>query len=91
MRSVKRDSEGRVVEERLIEVKVKVRKGLGVKLTEEESRVAREKGDRYWLYLVYGVRTEKPVILAIRDPLRRIPFRRRVAVEERAEYHFLPS
>lgn len=91
VRSVKKDSEGRIVEERLIEIKTKVKRSLGVKLREEESKVAREKGDRYWLYLIYGVRTERPAILAIRDPLRRIPFRRRVAIEERAEYHFIPS
>jgi len=88
IKSVKRDSEGRIIEERFIEVKTKMGKSLTIRLTEEETKVAKEKGDKYWLYLVYGVKTEKPVILAIRNPLERLPFRRKVAIEKREEYYF---
>ncbi len=88
VRSIKRNTRGEIIEERFIEVKTKMRRSLSVRLTGEESRVAREKGDRYWLYLVYGVRSERPVILAIRNPLERLPFQRRVAVEKREEYYF---
>ena len=88
VRSVKRDSNGRILEERFIEVKTKMRKSLSVWLKDEEFRVAKEKGDRYWLYIVYGVRTEKPVILCIRNPIKRLPFRRKVAIEKREEYYF---
>jgi len=88
VKSVKRNAEGKIIEERIIEVKTKVRKSLSIRLTEEESRVAMEKGDKYWLYLVYGVKTEKPVILALRNPLKRLPFHKRVAIEKREEYCF---
>jgi len=87
VRSVRRGSDGRVLEERLIEVKAKVGRGLGVGLSEEEFRVAREQGDRYWLYIVYGVGTGRPVVLCVRNPAGRLPFRRRVAVERREEYY----
>jgi len=88
VRSVKKDSEGRIIEERLIEVKTKIRRSLNIRLKREESRIAKEESDKYWLYLVYGVRTERPVILAIRNPLERLPFRRRVTIEKREEYYF---
>jgi len=87
VRSVKKDSEGRIIEERFIEVKTKMRRSLNVRLGREESMIARREGDKYWLYLVYGVGTERPVILAIRNPLERLPFRRRVAIEKREEYY----
>ena len=88
IRSVRRDSNGRIVEERFIEVKTKMRRTLSMRLTGEESEIADKKSDKFWLYLVYGVRTQKPVILAIRNPLKRIRFRRRVAIERREEYYF---
>ncbi len=87
VRSVRRDAGGRIVEERLIEVKTKVRRTLNISLKEEEFKVARDKGDDYWLYMVYGVGTERPAILCIRNPLKRLPFRRRIAVERREEYY----
>jgi len=91
VKSVKKNAEGRIIEERFIEVKTKVRRSLSVRLTREESKVAREKGDKYWLYIVYGVGTENPVILAIRNPIKRLPFQRKVAVEKREEYYFSPT
>lgn len=86
--SVKRDRDGRVVEERYIEVKTKMSRDLAVSLTEKESMVARKRGDKYWLYIVYGARTEAPVLLAVKNPLGRLPFRRRVEVEKREKYYF---
>jgi len=86
VKSTKRDSSGRVIEERFIEVKTKMGRNFNVNLPREEGRVAKEKGDKYWLYLVYGVRTEKPVILAIRNPLKRLPFQKRAYRVEREEY-----
>ena len=86
VKSVKRDSKGRVLVERFIEVKAKMGRSLAVKLTDEEVKIAKEKGDNYWLYLVYGVRSENPVILAIRNPLKRLPFKRKTAIEKREEY-----
>ncbi|MHA1595531.1 MAG: DUF3883 domain-containing protein, partial [Candidatus Baldrarchaeia archaeon] len=88
IRSVKRGKDGRILEERFIEVKTKIKKSLSVSLKEEEFRAAREIGDNYWLYLVYGVKTEEPVILCIRNPLKRLSFRKKIAVEKREEYYF---
>ncbi len=88
VRSVKRGSKGEVIEERFIEVKTKVTRDLTFRLTDEEVRVAKEKGDSYWLYLVYGIKTKNPVILAIRNPLKRLPLRRRAYRVEREEYLF---
>jgi len=86
--SVKRDEEGRSVEERYIEVKTRMTRDLGVSLSERESEVAREKGDRYWLYIVYGAGSGSPVLLAVRNPLARLRFKRRVEIEKREKYYF---
>jgi len=86
VKSVKKNFDGNIVEERYIEVKTKIRRNLSVKLTKEEANVAREKGDKYWLYIVYGVKTDKPVILAIRDPLNRLPLRKYTHKVEEESY-----
>ena len=88
VKSIRKDSRGKVVEERFIEVKTKAGRSLTIKLTNEEVKIAKEKGDNYWLYLVYGVKTENPVILSIRNPLKRLPFQRRAYKVEREEYFF---
>ncbi|RLI89497.1 MAG: hypothetical protein DRO98_00940 [Archaeoglobales archaeon] len=88
VRSVKRDKEGGVVDERIIEVKTKLGRSLSVSLKREEYELARKLGDKYWIYLVYGIGTEKPAILAIRNPLKRLPFRKKEALERREEYFF---
>lgn len=54
---------------RYIEVKGRSGMNLEVELTEPEFKVAKEKGERYWLYIVYGIETGKPRLLAIRDPI----------------------
>ena len=89
--SVKRDPNGHVIEERFIEIKAKTKKRITIRFTGEESRTAKEKKDSYWLYIVYGVATKKPVILAIRDPIHRLPFKKKIAVSMREEYVFSPS
>ena len=86
VKSVKKNFDGNIVEERYIEVKTKIRRNLSVKLTKEEANVAREKRDKYWLYIVYGVKTDKPVILAIRDPLNRLPLRKYTHKVEEESY-----
>lgn len=52
---------------------VKGRGGLDieVELTEAEYEFGRRAGEKCWLYVVYGVSTGKPGLLAIRDPVRR--------------------
>jgi len=59
-------------EERFIEVKGFVRPKLEIKFTEKEYETAKELGDKFWLYLVYGVGTGSPVILCIRNPARKL-------------------
>lgn len=88
VRSVKKDSDGRIVEERIIEIKTKTGKTLSISLTREESELAKKLGDKYWIYLVYGVRTDEPVILAIKNPLKRLPFQRKVAIEKKEQFFF---
>ena len=90
VKSVKRDEEGSIIDERIIEVKTKLGKSLSVGLKREEYELARELSDKYWIYLVYGIKTYKPVILAIRNPIKRLLFQKKVAVERREEYFFNP-
>jgi len=59
-----------VGEFRYIEVKGRSGMDLEVELTEPEFRVAEEKGEKYWLYIVYGIGTEQPRLLAIRNPVK---------------------
>ncbi len=73
-------------EERFIEVKGFVKPRLDIRLTEKEYEKAKELGDKYWLYLVYGVGNEKPVLLCIRDPARRIELTRIETTVVRREY-----
>jgi len=87
VKSERKENE-RILEERFIEVKTKMGRSISFKLSDEEFEMAEEKGDSYWLYMVYGVRTDRPVILCIRNPAKRLQFRRKVALERREEYYF---
>jgi len=87
VKSERKENE-RIMEERFIEVKTKMGRSISFKLSDEEFEMAEEKGDSYWLYMVYGVRTDRPVILCIRNPAKRLQFRRKVALERREEYYF---
>ncbi|MEM3646880.1 MAG: DUF3883 domain-containing protein [Thermofilum sp.] len=64
-------------EERFIECKGFVRPRLEFELTEREHETAKSLGDGYWLYLVYGVGTGNPVVLAIRNPANRLALTKR--------------
>lgn len=88
VKSVKRDERGEIAEERYIEVKAKMGRSLGFTLTDREAEVARREGGRYWLYLVYGFSTQNPIILAIRNPIERLPIKKRVVEVKREEYVF---
>jgi len=65
----------RTGEIRYIEVKGKSGFDLEVELTDAEFQVAKEKGEKYWLYIVYGIGTGSPRLLAIRDPVRNVKWR----------------
>jgi len=71
VKSERKENE-RILEERFIEVKTKMGRSISFKLSDEEFKIAEEKGDSYWLYMVYGVRTDRPVILCIRNPGKRL-------------------
>ena len=88
VRSTKTGSDGRVVEERFIEVKTKAGRDISVNLTESEYGVAKEKGDRYWLYIVYGAGTERPAILCVKNPAQRLAFKRVEEQIKQARYVF---
>ncbi|WP_196770213.1 protein NO VEIN domain-containing protein [Stygiolobus azoricus] len=65
----------RTGEIRFIEVKGKSGLDLEIELTETEFSVAKEKGEKYWLYIVYGIGTGKPRLLAVRDPVNNMKWR----------------
>lgn len=88
VKSVRRGEDGRILEERFIEVKTKMRRYLNIELKDEEFELAKAKGEDYWLYIVFGVGEKEPVILCVRDPVEKIPFKRKIAVEKREEYYF---
>ena len=73
-------------EERYIEVKGFVKPRLEIRLKEKEYEKAKELGDKYWLYLVYGVGTESPVILCIRNPARKLKLTMTETAIVRREY-----
>jgi len=82
VKSEKKDSEGNIIEERYIEIKTKTKRQYGDRLidfdlSDDEYQVAVEKGDKYWLYIVYGVRAENQVILCIRNPAKRFLFEKK--------------
>ena len=73
-------------EERYIEAKGFVKPRLEIRLTAKEYEKAKELGDRFWLYLAYGVGTEKPVILCIRNPAEKLKLSKREVSIVREEY-----
>lgn len=60
----------RTGETRYIEVKGRSGLDLEVELTEAEFEFAKKRGKDYWLYIVYGIDTGSPRLLAVRDPVR---------------------
>ncbi|HDJ89417.1 MAG TPA: DUF3883 domain-containing protein [Thermoprotei archaeon] len=73
-------------EVRYIEVKGHAGPSMVAELSEEEYRVALEKGEKYWLYIVYNVETDNPQLTAIRNPIKNM----KVIVKERKTYCFKP-
>ena len=73
-------------EERYIEAKGFVKSRLEVRLTDKEYQKARELGDKFWLYLVYGVGTKNPVMLCIKNPVRKIELSKVERAVVRREY-----
>jgi hypothetical protein len=66
-----RSVDPRTGEVRFIEVKGRWDVDITVELTETEYEYARRLGENYWLYVVYGLSTDNPRLLAIRDPVNR--------------------
>ncbi len=62
-------------EVRFIRVQGKPNLDLEIELSQSEFNVAKEKGERYWLYIVYGVEREEPRLLAIRNPINSMKWR----------------
>ena len=73
---------------RYIEIKSHSGYDATIELTRNEYEFAKQHPDKYWLYLVLGVETAKPVIIAIPDPARNIRFQevRRTLVREEVRY-----
>ncbi|OKH17699.1 hypothetical protein NIES208_08580 (plasmid) [[Limnothrix rosea] IAM M-220] len=66
------DPEVRVVPVRRIEVKGRTGTQQNVSLTSNEWRKAQQLGDSYWLYVVWGCKTDHPQLLMIQDPARNL-------------------
>lgn len=70
IRSVRRDEAGREVEVRRIEVKGRGPGKGGVSLCNTEWIAAHRHGDSYWLYVLYGAKSESPRGVRIRNPAK---------------------
>ena len=55
---------------RRIEVKGRAQMGQSVSLTKNEWQRAKQLGDSYWLYVVWGCNTGNPHLITIQDPAR---------------------
>jgi len=64
------DPETNVAAVRRIEVKGRSRSAQGISLTANEWRKAQQLGDSYWLYVVWGCKTEHPQLLTIQNPAK---------------------
>jgi hypothetical protein len=64
------DPETNVAPVRRIEVKGRSRSAQGISLTANEWRKAQQLGDSYWLYVVWGCKTEQPQLLTIQNPAK---------------------
>ncbi|MCS7105252.1 MAG: DUF3883 domain-containing protein [Thermofilaceae archaeon] len=74
-------------EERFIEVKGHSGPMLQAVLTEAEYKLAKRLRERYWLYIVSYVGTERPQLIAIRDPLSKM----RVTVSGEVRFVLSPT
>jgi hypothetical protein len=55
---------------RFIEVKGHSGPDVFGELTEDEAKLAREKGEAYWLYIVYDIGSGNPKLLRFKDPFK---------------------
>lgn len=81
-------SVGRDGEERFIECKGFTEPRVEFRLKEMQYWTARELGDKYWVYLVYGVGTNTPVVLAIRNPAHRLDLKPEVYEVREVRFRF---
>ncbi|HET7590170.1 MAG TPA: helicase-related protein [Solirubrobacterales bacterium] len=70
IRSVRRDEAGREVEVRRIEVKGRGPRKGDVSLCNTEWIAAHRHGDSYWLYVLYGAKSETPRGFKVRNPAK---------------------
>jgi len=78
-------------EVRLIEVKGHKGPEVYGELTENEAELAKKEHDRYWLYIVYDIGSEKPKLLRFRDPLRTMNLKIFERIEKRKMYRLWPK
>ena len=71
---------------RYIEVKGHLGPSFLAELTEEEFKLAKEKGENYWLYIVNNIGSGRPKLKAIRNPLAKM----KVEVLEAKKYILFP-
>ena len=78
---------------RYIEVKAHRGDNAIVELTKNEYEFAKKHRDKYWLYIVLGVGTRKPRIIAIQDPLSKLEFKeyKKRIIEERVETRYITN
>lgn len=74
---------------RYIEVKSHSGYEASIELTSNEYEFAQAHKDKYWIYLVLGVGTSKPIIITILNPLARLPFKRVVKRVTREEIRYV--
>ena len=70
-------------EVRLIEVKGHMGPEIYGELTEDEAKLAEEEGERYWLYIVYNIKSGKPEWIRFRNPLKTMNWKVFERVERR--------
>ena len=64
------DSETKMASVRRIEVKGRAQSNQEISLTANEWRKAQQLGDSYWLYVVWGCKTNDPKLLKIQNPAK---------------------
>ena len=74
-------------------IEVKGHKGLEVYgvLTDHEAKLAEREKDRYWLYIVYDIGSEKPKHLRFKNPLQTMNWRVYEKIERKRRYYLWPK
>jgi superfamily II DNA or RNA helicase len=78
-------------EVRLIEVKGHSGPEIYGELTEDEASIAEKEHERYWLYIVYDIKSGKPKLLNFKDPLKTMNWKMFEKIEKRRRYVFWPK